>query len=39
MSTLRSNIQPPVQPVPEYGQPEGNDVRAALLEYFNRQDE
>lgn len=28
------NMQPPVQALPENGNPEGTDVRAALLQYF-----
>ncbi|XP_051996795.1 uncharacterized protein zgc:113227 isoform X1 [Xyrauchen texanus] len=31
------NMQPPIQALSEHGQPEGTDVRSALLDYFNRQ--
>ncbi len=33
------NIQPPVQALPERGNPEGTDIRAALMEYFKRGNE
>ncbi|CAK6977085.1 uncharacterized protein LOC127636332, partial [Scomber scombrus] len=32
------NIQPPLQAVPEHGNQEGADIRAALMTYFNRGD-
>lgn len=39
LPVMRAYMQPAVQVLPEHGQPEGAGVRAALLEYFNRQEE
>ena len=33
------NIQPPRQAFPEHGEPEGADVRAAIMSYFSRREE
>ncbi len=33
------NIQPPVQVLPEHGNAEGADIRAALMMHFNRGNE
>lgn len=33
------NYQPPLQTLPEYDNQEGADIRAALMAYFNRDDE
>lgn len=38
LSTIHANMQPPVQPLCEHGQPEGTEVQAALLDHFNRQE-
>ncbi|XP_071345501.1 uncharacterized protein [Trachinotus anak] len=32
-------IQPPLQALPDHGNPEGADIRAALMQYFNRRNE
>lgn len=39
LRAMHVNLQPPLQAVPEHGHPEGADVRAALMDYFNRQDQ
>ena len=33
------NIQPPGQVLPEHGELEGADIRAAIMTYFNRREE
>lgn len=37
-SAIHVNMQSHVQALTEHGQPEGMDIRTALLDYFNRQD-
>ncbi|MBN3307384.1 HARB1 nuclease, partial [Amia calva] len=36
---IHMNMQPPVQVLPEHGQLEGADVRAALMDYFNGEED
>ncbi|XP_016122431.1 putative nuclease HARBI1 [Sinocyclocheilus grahami] len=38
LSAIHMYMQPPVQALIDHGQPEGTDVQAALLGYFNGQD-
>ncbi|KAL0190360.1 hypothetical protein M9458_013058, partial [Cirrhinus mrigala] len=37
LSSIHVNMQPPVQALTEHGKPEGTDIRAALLDHFERQ--
>lgn len=36
---IHMNMQPPVRGLPDQGQQEGADDRAALMRYFNNQEE
>lgn len=38
LSAVHMYMQPPVQALIDHGEPEGTDVQAALLDYFNRQE-
>ncbi|XP_056607514.1 uncharacterized protein zgc:113227 [Triplophysa dalaica] len=38
LSAMHVNMQPPLQPLTEQGQPEGTEVQSALLDHFNRQE-
>ena len=35
---IHMNMQPPVRALPDQGQQEGADVRAALMRYFNQEE-
>lgn len=39
LADMHENMQPPVHALPDHGQQEGADVRAALMRYFNAEDE